>query len=222
MAEKGSKKRRIKDVDWFKRVLKWKKVSIRSLGKERGGVVWTERTIRQSLQDDEISPGLLDAIAKKLDVHPNYLVGEYSWTLDLPVMDEPGVRDNWIEHSLNPENYPYILLEQERLGSYRHLKNTLLIHDISEEDFKALDAKERHRVEFYLDRKTTELLRHWFPKAEFFDREDHYLAMEWGSDNPNDVYEALLPYLVERGLAEEDVTDWDDHDSFAEKYHIDE
>lgn len=220
MANTESKKQPIKDVKWFKRVLEWQGISIRSLDKSRGGTSWTERTIRQALQDEEISPGLLDEIAKKANVQPKYLAGEYSWTLKLPIMDEPGVRDYWVEHFLMPSSYPYILVEQARLGTYRHMLNTLLIHGVSEEAYKSLDDKERHRVEFHLDRMTTKLLQHWFPEADFSDRVDYYLAMEWETEN--DVMDALLDYLVERGLIEGGFPNWDDDDDpFADDYLID-
>ena len=219
MANTESKKQPIKDVKWFKQVLEWQGISIRSLDKSRGGTSWTERTIRQALQDKEISPGLLDEIAKKANVQPKYLVGEYSWTLKLPIMNEPGVRDYWVEHFLMPSSYPYILVEQARLGTYRHMLNTLLIHGVSEEAFKSLDDKERHRVEFHLDRMTTKLLQHWFPEADFSDRVDYYLAMEWETEN--DVMDALLDYLDEQGLVEGGFQDWDDDDDpFADDYLI--
>lgn len=220
MAAKESKKISIEDVKWFKKVLKWQKATAISLGKERGGTSWTERTIRQSLQDGKISRGLLDAIAKEINVQPDYLIGKYSWTRKLPIMEEPGVRDYWDEHFLCPSKYPYIFANQAKLGTYRHLLNTLLIHGVSEEEYMKLDAKERHRVEFYLDRVTTDILQHWFPEADFSDRVDYYLAMEWNEKRPEDVIEALLPYLIERGLAEEDFSDWDDDDEdpFADKY----
>ncbi|MGR1083739.1 hypothetical protein ACUYFE_06890 [Olegusella massiliensis] len=219
MANTETKKQHIEDVDWFKKVLKWQKISIRSLDKSRDGTSWTERTIRQALQDEEISSGLLDEIAKKANVQPNYLIGKYSWTLKLPVMDEPGVRDYWIEHYLMPSSYPYILVEQERLGTYRHLLNTLLIHGVSEKAFRELDDKERHRVEFHLDRMTTKLLQHWFPEADFADRVDYYLAMEWETEA--DVMDALLDYLVDRGLVEVSYPDWnDDEDPFSDDYQI--
>lgn len=219
MANTESKKQPIEDVKWFKQVLEWQGISIRSLDKSRGGTSWTERTIRQALQNKEISPGLLDEIAKKANVQPKYLAGKYSWTLKLPIMDEPGVRDYWVEHFLMPSSYPYILVEQARLGTYRHMLNTLLIHGVSEEAFKSLDDKERHRVEFHLDRMTTKLLQHWFPEADFSDRVDYYLAMEWETEN--DVMDALFDYLVERGLVEGGFPDLDDDvDSFAYDYLI--
>ena len=219
MANTESRKQPIKNVAWFKKVLEWQSISIRSLDKSRGGTSWTERTIRQTLQDEEISPGLLDEIAKKANVQPKYLTGEYSWTLKLPIMDEPGVRDYWVEHFLMPSNYPYILVEQARLGTYRHMLNTLLIHGVSEEAFKSLDDKERHGVEFHLDRMTTKLLQHWFPDADFSDRMDYYLAMEWETEN--DVMDALLDYLIEQGLVEGGFSNWDDDDDpFADDYVI--
>lgn len=219
MANTESKKRHI-DSEWFRKVLKWKGVSIRSLGQERGGTSWNERTIRRALQDGEISPGLLDAIAKKIDVYPDYLAGKYCWTLSLPVMDDPEICDYWLEHYMMPRSYPYILEDQAGLGTRQHLLNTLLIHGVSEEAFRGLDAKERHSLEFQIDRKTTMILQHWFPEADFSERVDYYLAMEWQTEA--DVMDALSDYFLEQDIKNGRLPDWDDDDDpFADDYLID-
>jgi len=217
MAKKESKKRAI-NVEWFKKVLKRQHASVISLGKERGGTKWTERTIRQSLQDGEMSPGLLNAIAKEIDVHPDYLAGKYCWTRELPIMNEPGVREYWDEHFLCPANYPYILFEQAKVGSHQHLVNTLIIHGISDAAFKNLDTETRQKIESSIDQATTELLHRWFPKAESASLTDYYLAMEWQDER--DVIEAMLDYLEEQGLVEVYVPEPDENyvSPFEEKY----
>lgn len=65
---------------------------------------------------------------------------------------------------------------------------------------KELDSEKRHRMERQLDSMTTELLRQWFPEADLSDKANYYQAMEWKTED--DVMEALIDYLVERGLAE--------------------
>lgn len=220
MSNTASKKRSI-DSDWFRKVLSWKGVSIRSLGREQSGTSWSERTIRRALHDGEISLGLLDAIAKKIDVYPDYLAGKYCWTLALPVMNDSQVRDYWLEHYMMPKSYPYILEDQVRLGTRQNLFNTLLIHGISEDEFRSLDVGERRKIEFCIDRITTKALRRWFPKADLSDRVDYYLAMEWQSEA--DVMDALSDYFLEKDIESGAHRDWNnDEDPFADEYPIED
>ena len=77
MARTASKVRL--DPQWFMWVLEHRGRSIRSLGQSIG---WNEKTIRRAIKDGKISSELLEEIAREIDVHPDYLAGEYSWTLD--------------------------------------------------------------------------------------------------------------------------------------------
>lgn len=148
-----------------------------------------------------MSPGLLDAIAKKINVYPDYLAGKYSWTFQLPIMREDGVRDYWISHFMQPTSYPYMFAKQKKLGTHQYLLNTLLIHGISEDSFRNLDASNQHDLKISLDYSTTDLLRRWFPNAKPANQIDYQLAIEWQTEA--DVMEALLDYLIERGLVTE-------------------
>ena len=90
------------DPEWFKWVIHRLDSSIRKLGAD-ADIDRTEKTILRAVKSGTIRPELLDQIAKKLDVYPDYLAGRYAWTLDLDIMKEEGVLDYWREHYLNPK-----------------------------------------------------------------------------------------------------------------------
>ena len=73
----------------FKWVIHRLDSSIRKLGAD-ADIDRTEKTILRAVKSGTIRPELLDQIAKKLDVYPDYLAGRYAWTLDLDIMKEEG------------------------------------------------------------------------------------------------------------------------------------
>ena len=209
------------DPEWFKWVIKKQDSSIRKLGKDEA-VGKTDRTIGRAVKAKEIDADLLERIAYRINVHPDYLAGKYSWTMALPVMDEEGVRDYWRDHFLDPSHFPYLHREQEGVAVRDHLKDTLLLHGVSWEEFSAKPANVQQRIKDQLDRMTTKVLSVWFPDCTpeyFIDMQE---AMEWQTEQ--DVYEALLDYLVERGLATAYEPEEDDYDAdtFAEKYLVED
>lgn len=187
------------DPDWFKRVIHMQGSSIRKLGADKG-ISKTERTIRRAVKSRSISYELLDEIAKKLNVHPDYLAGKYVWTLTCTkYMDMDGVRDYWIDNFLNPSRFPYQLVERERIGLYKHLLDTLLLHGITEADYKKLNWEQRRELKHTLDQSSTLILSHWFPNlAEPIYYIEHSYVMEW--EDKNDVIDAMEEYLVARGF----------------------
>lgn len=134
-------------------------------------------------------------------------------------MKEEGVLDYWREHYLNPKQFPYKLAEQLRLDSYRQLIDTLLIHGISEAEYKGLDWNKRHELERELDRQTTRILSRWFPDhARPVEDLEFFQAMEWRDER--DVIEAMLDYLEDQGLVTVYDQEPDDgsENPFLEKY----
>lgn len=187
------------DPEWFKWVIHKQGSSIRKLGADVG-ISKTERTIRRAVESGSIRFELLDEIAKKLDVHPDYLAGKYAWTLTRPkIMELDGVRDYWRDNYLDPSLFPYRLYEQERVGLYKQLLDTLQIHGISEADYRKLDWDQRRELQRSLDRSTTQVLNHWFPnRAKPIKDVEYFRMMEWEEDR--DVVDALEEYLAERGF----------------------
>ena len=130
-----------------------------------------------------------------------------------------GVLDYWREHYLNPKQFPYKLAEQLRLDSYRQLIDTLLIHGISEAEYKGLDWNKRHELERELDRQTTRILSRWFPDhARPVEDLEFFQAMEWRDER--DVIEAMLGYLEDQRLVTVYDQEPDDgsENQFLEKY----
>ncbi len=209
------------DPEWFKWVIKKQGSSIRQLGKDEE-IGKTDKTIGRAVKAKEIDADLLERIARRINVHPDYLAGKYSWTMALPVMDEEGVRDYWRDTYLDPKHFPYLHREQEGVAVRDHLKDTLLLHGISWEEFSSKPVNVQQRIKDQLDRMTTKVLSAWFPNCTpeyFIDMQE---AMEWKTER--DVYEAMLDYLVERGLATVYEPEEDDYDAdaFAEKYLVDD
>ena len=190
--------------EWMKSVIKRRGFSLYALGRsvERGGIGKDIRTIRRAVSENKITPQLLDLIARAVNVHPDFLAGKYCWTLELPVMDYEGVRDYWLENYLNPDHFPYILAEQQKLGSYRQLLNTLLMHGVTKEDFLEKSRPDRDKMADQLDLAVTGVLKQWFPSCYRGDAVDYAEAMEWRDER--DVYEAMLEYLEERGIVKVD------------------
>lgn len=190
--------------EWMRSVINRRGYSLYSLGRpiNQGGIGKDIRTIRRAVSENKITPQLLDLIARAVNVHPDFLAGKYCWTLELPVMDYEGVRDYWLENYLNPDHFPYILAEQQKLGSYRQLLNTLLMHGVTKEDFLEKSRPDRDKMADRLDLAVTRVLKQWFPSCYRGDAVDYAEAMEWRDER--DVYEAMLEYLEERGIVKVD------------------
>lgn len=189
------------DRDWFLETLKAKGVSVRSLGNPESDcyIGWHERTIRRALEGEapSISPDLLDAIAKKIDVYPDYLVGKYAWTLG--VLPDEGAKEHFRKNYMNPDAYRYRRKRQQALGTRRHLMNTLMMHGIQEERYYALDQSDRDSLFRRIDVATTNVLKDFFPESSKMELVDYVQDFEWETDR--DVIEVMLDYLIEHGLA---------------------
>lgn len=199
MTKKKSK--RFINGEWLKYVIDRRGFSVRRLTNpdREGSIDYDIRTVQRAIADNEITDQLLDEIARAIDVYPNFLRGKYLWTLEIDIMDRPEVRNHWLENYLNPDLFPYRMHEQEKLGSRRHLMNTLLMHGVSNEEFRNLSREDRESLERWLNVRVTETLKHWFPETARLDQADYYYVNEWQSDA--DVYDVMLDWLIEKGYA---------------------
>lgn len=186
------------DAEWFKMVLRRKGVSVRSLGNadSENYVGWHEKTIRKAMQEGAISPKLLDAIGKKLDVYPPFLSGT-DYAPALLFLNNKGDRDWLLKTYLSPERHPYSRKLQEDLGTYRHMMNTLLMHGVSEEQFKELDVQRRRNLFTQLDNVVTHVLLDFFENCRRMDDID--AVREWDWTSRSEVYDAMLPHWEETG-----------------------
>lgn len=190
------------DKDWFKRVVEACGTSIKDLFNSDPvkGIGWSERTLFRAFRDKEISPQLLDTIAERLGVEPGYLAGNYAWTLRVCAdLDDDGQTSAYFFKTfLKPSNYPYINSKQKSLGTYQHFLNTLMMHGVSEDDYKALPQDSRRRIFSALDTASTNVLKGFFSDCQKMEHIDYMDAFSWESEI--DVIEAVLPFLEARGL----------------------
>lgn len=193
MANHRKRKQSI-DGKWFRKVCLWKGVSMNALAKRSG---WSSRQIRDGVNNNEMTPELLNACAKALNVHPNYLSGKYGWTLDLEIMADDEVRRHWLETAMAPDSHPYLHSQQEGVDLYEHFRDTLLIHGIGESELMALSYKGQEEVARALDWAETKILREYFCATQSgfwatYEFEDAF-------QDENDVVEAMADWLEKHG-----------------------
>lgn len=184
---------------WLKDVIKRRGYSVRALTnpERKDSIPYDIRTVQRAISDNEITPQLLDEIAKAIDVYPDFLRGKYLWTLDIDIMQYQEVREHWLEHYLNPNYFPYRMQEQRNLGSRKHFMNTLLMHGVSEDEFQQLPKRDQDSLKHWLNVRITETLKRWFPDTACQDQVDYSDVYEWQTES--DVYEVMLDWLVESG-----------------------
>ncbi|MCD8367157.1 MAG: hypothetical protein LUC48_03930 [Clostridiales bacterium] len=124
----------------FLEVLHLRNCSIRKLGNAYEEIGRTEKTIRRCLDAGEMSPDLLNRIAKYLNVHPDYLSGKYDEQADR-------IEDSYLramfKSFINPERYPYLLKARSDIEYKTYFENILNMNDISMEQFHELPPEER-------------------------------------------------------------------------------
>ena len=103
--------------DWFRWVCSQRGVSMNGLAKK---TEWSSRQIRDGVNDGEMTPELLDACAKALDVHPDYLAGKYCRTLDCGIMRDEEIRQHWLETAMAPAAHPYKYFKQQGINTRAH------------------------------------------------------------------------------------------------------
>lgn len=171
-----TKKKSKQPIDgiWLKDVIHRRGLSVRALTnpEREGSIPYDIRTVQRAIADNEITPQLLDEIARAIDVHPDFLRGKYLWTLKIDIMEHPEVRDHWLEHYLNPAYFPYRMHERERIGSRTHFFNTLLMHGVSEEEFRKLPGEKQRSLVEDMNVKTTRILKSYFPNSAQLDYTD--------------------------------------------------
>lgn len=150
----------------FEEALHLRHTSIRKLGDVSTGIGWSEKTIHRALKAAEISPELLDVIAKRLDVDPDYLSGKYHYLAEQ--YNDPYIRD-FALHNLKVERFPY-LLQQKRNnvdGKFlydRYLECLLVIHDISLKQFNDLPLEVRKKLQIEIEAAICPVLMRFFEK----------------------------------------------------------
>lgn len=139
MGNKASQKVPI-NKERFMEVLKSKNCSIRKLGEAYDEIERSEKTIRRCLDNGEMSPDLLNKIAKYLNVHPDYLSGACDDKAD---RIEDAFLRAFSKSFIKPEKYPYLLKAKSDIGYTTYFENILIMNDISMDLFHTLPPEER-------------------------------------------------------------------------------
>jgi len=154
------------DSDCFYNALKYRGLSIRKLGAVEGGIGCDEKTIRRGLKDQQVTPDIMDRIARRLDVDPDYLSGKYHANANK--IQVPEVRDI-ILRQLTPDRFPYLFVQQRDRsdGRYlydRYLENILVIHNIAMHQFDELPFEHQKKMQVELETAICQVLLKYFDK----------------------------------------------------------
>ena len=159
MANKKTEKVQI-SRDCFLRIIREKGYTVESLGEvpeiDRSG-----KTIQRCLTSGEMQPDLLDRIGRFLDVDPTYLSGEYDRRFEEM---KDSLKSPELTHYLwtKTDRFPYSKHETENIDYAEYLLNTLLINNISKEQFLALDPKKRRSLQFDIGMALHTVIRQYF------------------------------------------------------------
>ena len=202
------------DRKCFEEASKLRNSSIRKLGKVTGGIGWSEKTIRRALSAGQISPELLDDIARRFDVDPEYLSGKYHRNAEK--YNDPNIRALAL-YNLKAERYPYILKQQrEKIDDHflynRYLENILIIHNLSLKQFYDLPFEIRKKIQIELEESICRVLTKHFEKDAFGkDLYPDIYRLQNDIDNYEPVFEEPSAEFFEEMMRDSD-------NSFAEKY----
>ena len=147
----------------FDAAMKLRGTSIRKLGAIEGGVGWSDQTIRRARKSGEISAELLDALAKRLDVAPDYLTGKYARDFSKLFSEPLDAKSTAIlDGMLIPERFPY-LMGQDRDNLFdRYIDGILMIHDISFRQYLELSTDSKRQFELDIERAVCPVIRKYF------------------------------------------------------------
>ncbi|MBI9050398.1 MAG: hypothetical protein JEZ00_13335 [Anaerolineaceae bacterium] len=144
--------------------LQLRNISIRRLGKDYD-FGWSSKSVERGIKDGEVSPELMDALGKYLDVDTDYLSGKYH-------RDAEKIKDESVclrlKSGLKADKFPYIL-KQQRIkygGKFlydRYLEYILIIHDISIHQFDALLFEKQKAFQLDLEDAIAKVLIKHFP-----------------------------------------------------------
>ena len=144
----------------FLRVIREKGYTVETLGAERE-VDRSAKTIQRCLSAGEMQPELLERIGRCLDVDPTYLAGEYDRRFEQ-------IKDQLVSPELThylwtkTDRFPYSKHQTENIDYAEYLLNTLLINNISKEQFIALTPEKKRSFKFDLGRALQGVIKQYF------------------------------------------------------------
>lgn len=159
MANKKSAKTKI-NRECFLRIIREKGYTVERLGEEPA-ICRSGKTIQRCLSAEEMQPELLDRIGKFLDVDPEYLSGEYERKFD-------EIKDSLVNPELSyylctkTDRFPYSKHKVNHIDYEEYLMNTLLINNISKEQFLSLNPKKRRSLQFDIGIALNNVIKQYF------------------------------------------------------------
>lgn len=148
--------------DCFLRVMREKGYTVERLGMIPQ-IDRSAKTIQRCLSTEEMPPDLLERIGKFLDVDPTYLSGEYDRKFE-------EMKDTLVNPELThylwtkTDRFPYSKYKTENIDYAEYLLNTLLINDISKEQFLSLSPEKQRSFQFDLGVALHGVIRQYFEK----------------------------------------------------------
>lgn len=162
MANKKSKK---EPFQWerFLAAKRRAKISITKLGSKDDGIGWSEKTIRRAKADGKISPEILEALAKRLDIDPDYLRGKYDHFYDLIAdgFDEKQ-REIYLKKMLDPGRYPYYRGKNQIKLYEGYMDGILMLHGISNRQYDELSPEKRKAFQIDIERAVEVVIEKYF------------------------------------------------------------
>lgn len=162
MANKKSKK---EPFQWerFLAAKRRAKISITKLGSKDDGIGWSEKTIRRAKADGEISPEILEALAKRLDIDPGYLRGKYDHFYDLIAdgFDEKQ-REIYLKKMLDPGRYPYYIGANQIKLYEGYMDGILMLHGISNRQYDELSPEKRKAFQIDIEKAVGTVIEKYF------------------------------------------------------------
>ena len=139
------------------------KISITKLGSKDDGIGWSEKTIRRAKADGKISPEILEALAKRLDIDPDYLRGKYDHFYDLIAdgFDEKQ-REIYLKKMLDPGRYPYYRGKNQIKLYEGYMDGILMLHGISNRQYDELSPEKRKAFQIDIERAVGVVIEKYF------------------------------------------------------------
>lgn len=175
----------------FRDTIKYRGLSIRKLGKDEY-IDRTEKSIRTYLKTEYIPKDVLDRIARRLDVEPDYLAGKYDRNWD----KIGGEIAEYNKTKLNPDDYPFFKAEQQTVEHYKHFKNTLILHGISWEQCQELDPTDRILLRRRLILEEARII------SQYFEHDAFGRSMKEILDYDETMWDDIDPFEYERERVE--------------------
>lgn len=163
MANKKLKKVPL-DKECLMESLQLRNSSIRKLGADYV-FGWSSKSVERGIKDGEVSPELMEALGRYLDVDTDYLSGKYH-------RDAEKIKDESLclilNSHLKAKKFPYILKQQrnkydEKFLYDRYLEFILIIHDISKHQFDVMQFEKQKAFQLDLEDAIAEVLIKHFP-----------------------------------------------------------